>query len=211
VFEDTDLWVRMATLGPFAFLRCKTIVRVPTQLSLMETAGRSGAYLAAIERHGHKLAELLGRTPGRAAEAARAQGTALVAQALIAMDAGDDERVGPLLAEACDLQPELSNEPGLLTFRLSHHLPSVTDSRGYALACLRCAEAWPDSTTITAHWLRIHAALAGLRTRQPRLALQAIRGWRWKGTLTAMRLAGVIVPMHLARALEKRSASAFSD
>ena len=65
MLEDTDLWVRLAMLGPFVLLRRRTIIRQRTEGSLMDRGRRDRLLLGALERHGLKVAELLDATPGR--------------------------------------------------------------------------------------------------------------------------------------------------
>ena len=158
----------------------------------MASAARSGAYLTAIEYHGERIAELLERMPGRESLATRARGTAIVGRALMALDRGRDDELRSLLREACAIAPELHDQPELMAFRIRHHLPTVTDSRSYAVACLRCANAWPDGTALMAHWLRAAATLAAIRARRVGPAIAALRDW----PLAGLRSCAVRVLLH---------------
>ena len=111
VLEDTDLWVRLAILGPFVLLRRRTITRQRPEGSLMDRGRRDRLYFAALERHGLKVAELLDATPGREDLARASRANAAVARALAALDAGDDDRAAAMLAEACELHPSCTSFP----------------------------------------------------------------------------------------------------
>jgi hypothetical protein len=176
VFEDCDLWVRLAMVGPFAFLARQTVVHRRTPNSLSERGAASGGYLLAEERHCERLAELLADSDEDPWLFHLACGKLLLIRALRALDRGADEDAGVLLRQACGLWPALRSTD--IRWRLKRRLPSVTDLDTYGQVCLRCSTAWPNPSAAAASWLRIEAAWCGLRARNWRLAFRALREWR---------------------------------
>ena len=207
VAEDTDLWVRLAIVGPFVFLRRRTVVRRETPGSLMAWGGSSGAYLAALEHHGNRVAELLAETPGKEWLGGRARGLAVFARALKALDDGSDLELRALLRRACELHPELHKQAELVAFRVCHQLPSVSSRAAYACTCARCAAAWPDQAAVTAHWLRVQAVLAAAGARRPDLMAAVIRGWRPAGAGRLLLRVARSLPRRLRDAVEDRQGS----
>lgn len=205
VIEDTDLWVRLATLGPFAFLQRATMHRQETAGSLAERGRRDGVYFAALERHGERTAELLERTPGHEALAPHARANAAVARALAALEAHDHARAAAMLAEACALQPALHRWPGITAHRLTAHLPSSTTRQGRTDAFRRCADAWPQPDALTPRWLRLNAVAFALAAGDRGAAREALRGWPARGTARFGRDLAPIAFKHVARRLRDRA------
>ena len=87
-----------------------------------------------------------------------------------------------MLVEACDLQPELHELPGITAHRLAAHVPQSETVRGRARIFARCARAWPEPGSITARWLRLGAAAMAVRARDPRFAASVLRDWPLRGT-----------------------------
>jgi hypothetical protein len=62
------------------------------------------------------------------------------------------------------------------------------------------ADLWPDSASITAHYLRAWAILLSLRLRRPREAALLVAGWQPRGSL---RFAWHM-PRHLSERARRR-------
>jgi hypothetical protein len=175
VGEDTDLWRRLAVLGPFSLVRRRTLVHRPTAGGLRETGRRTGAYLGAAER---SLGRLVGeierrRGPDGRHLADRGRAYLCVLDALRAVDAGEEAAARARLAEACRLAPELSDAPYLLVSRIrsSAYGPGALLHRQEWVAAL-----WPDPASDTPRFLRACAALHALRLGQPARARRLLAG-----------------------------------
>lgn len=154
VFEDRDLWLRLAQRGPFALLRRRTLVRGRAPDSLRARGTREGLYPAAYVLSAEReLAELRLLIAGRRRRAARRAVCARLhfARALLALDCGDDSRAARELAAACRAQPTLSREPELVAKRIALTADDL-EERGRRLAAV--ASLWPDLEAETAIHLR---------------------------------------------------------
>jgi hypothetical protein len=169
VLEDGELWLRLATRGPFAFLQRRTIVRQQTRGSLVEFGSRNGAYLQAMEQMARSGTSQLTRLarPDTRALAARADGKLSYCRALRALVEGDEETARAALREACERLPELSSDPWFADRRLKTVGASPEQRlRRYAAA----ARLWPEPGCDTALFLRTQAAVRALRLGRFRLA-----------------------------------------
>lgn len=93
-----------------------------------------------------------------------------------------------------------------MIFRIVHHVPSVTDAGAEARACLRCANAWPEPTAVTAHCLRAHALVAAAHAGQPALCAAALRGWRPAGFTRCVWHMTCHLPWRVLESLQRFSA-----
>ncbi len=179
VFEDTDLWIRLATTGPFCLLRRRTIVHQTTRGGLKQRGVRAGLYPEAM-RISHATARELLRSSGRpdAADlAARLDGKELLVSALAAFARRDEGSGRRLLAEACSRLPALSHEPEVVIAALQ--LMPVP-RREAALVVEALAAAWPDRVADTPRYLSGYGAVRALGGRRLRSALrQAVRAGGW--------------------------------
>jgi Glycosyl transferase family 2 len=168
VLEDGELWLRLATRGPFAFLQRRTIVRQHTRGSLVELGSRNGGYLHAMEqmaRSGASHVIDVARSD-RDALAARAAGKLRYWEALRAL-VDDEDAARAALREACERLPELSSDPWFVDRRVKT-MATAPDQR---LRCYAAAAAlWPDPSCDTALFLRVQAALHALGLRRFRQA-----------------------------------------
>src|SRR5207248_1461024 len=158
VFEDTDLFIRLAIRGPFAYLRRRTVVRQVTVGSLRERGRRGGDYVAAFESTARDAVVELQTAP-RAAPAgllARAQGRVHYGLAMRALEAGDERAARASLAEACRLMPDLSMEAGLVASRMKL-MPRVHEPAERLRYFETAARIWPEPLADTALFMRGHA------------------------------------------------------
>ena len=201
VFEDTNIWQRLAMRGRFAYVRRRTIVHGVTPSSLVARGRRSGTYLGALEQTATGNARDLERLDRRDAAnlIERAKGGVRWAQAMQALHRGDRAALADALADACRLAPELSEKPELAGFRLTAHLPFAQESRVGLRYCATAAELWPDRRTDAARYLRAAAALHAVRLGRVRVAARLLADWPVRGTLGFMRR---IFP-HVRLALEQ--------
>ena len=176
VMEGWELWLRLAALGPFAFLRRRTFIYQATHQSLSERAGRSGAYpgaLAIVQASAAAIAAGSKR-PDQADLAIRVAGMAAYFDALRALSAGDNKAVRPALAKACVRLPMLSREPQLVANRISlFGFGTTARCRSF----LTAAKDWPDPGADTPLYLRIHALLLSIRLARGDALSAALRGW----------------------------------
>jgi hypothetical protein len=173
--EDTDLWRRLALLGPFALMRRRTVVREEGEDSLSARARRDGSALAGYERSVRRLQERLTVGGGEAAAPVRALCRYLDALALLRPDRGEqqDAALERALGEAVALLPALSTAPALIVGHVSQ-LPGADDA-AVSLGYLRAlADAWPEPGCSTAVLLRLHAVAAAMRAQGPRGARQTL-------------------------------------
>jgi len=160
--EDAELWIRMATQGPFAFLRRRTFLRHETAGSLSVSAGEAGLYARESEVLAARAALEIERLPRPAREremlAERAAGRMQWAFALEALGRGDDENAKSALERAVTMLPELSAEWRLVVRRIAllrNDAPGRQRSLGSAAAL------WPTPEAVTARALRRAAACGG--------------------------------------------------
>jgi glycosyltransferase involved in cell wall biosynthesis len=169
VLEDGELWLRLATWGPFSFLQRRTIVRQVTSGSLRDRGSRSGHYFRAIEQMAHSAATQVAqlRRPDAPALLTRAEGTLRYSQALRALAGGDEEAARFGLREACRRLPELSHEPWFFDRRLKLLAAEPAQRLEHYVAAGRL---WPDPRCDTALFLRAQGALMALALGQGRRA-----------------------------------------
>lgn len=189
VFEDRDLWQRLAVRGPFAIVQRRTIVRQNTRNSLRKRGSRRGYYLEAFELSAtRQLAELermrqegCGQLAARAAASlAGARASVECVKALQALSRQDEDAARAFLREACQLLPALSSEPGWFAKRIE----LAASGRAERLAQLEAAAAlWPDRRVDAALFLQAKAILAALSARRPRKAAKLLAGWPLPETL----------------------------
>jgi glycosyl transferase family 2 len=165
VWEDSDLWLRLAVHGPFCLVRCRTLIHQSTRGGLKERGLRSGEYLEAMELSSEwavRSLSALARSDG-AELAARAQAKVSMLAALRALVHRDDERARQNLKHACALFPDFSHDPRLVVGLLSHGAPDAGSTvRVFGSA----ASLWPDPQADTALFLRAWAAVVALRSRR---------------------------------------------
>lgn len=177
--EDTDLWLRLASRGPFCFIQRRTIVKQYTRGGLMERGLRSGTYLDAEERRARAV---LGEYERRGAPSdhpvlreARARLQLVIA--LRAVVRGDETAARVALAEACAIQPSLSRRPFTIARRLDYMPAHNRFDRLQNAEQLQSL--WPTPASDTALYLRSRAAAlalgAGRPTRAARLLLGCLR------------------------------------
>jgi glycosyl transferase family 2 len=174
VLEDGELWLRLATRGPFALLQRRTITRQHTRGSLGER-GRRGHYLLAMEHMGRSGAAQVARLarPDNALLAVRADGKTRYCAALRALVAGDEDAARFGLHDACARLPELSSDPWFVDRRVK----SVAVEREERLRCYdAAARLWPDRHCDTGIFLRLQAVFLALRLGRFRQAVTLLRG-----------------------------------
>jgi GT2 family glycosyltransferase len=181
VMEGWELWLRLAALGPFAFLRRRTLIYQATQRSLSERAGRSGVYLSVLAIVQASAAAIAAgsKRPDQADLAVRVEGMAAYFDTLRALSTGDEQSVRPALAKACARLSMLSREPQLVANRISLF------GFGAAARCrsfLTAAKSWPDPGADTPLYLRFHALLLAIRLAQGDALSAALHGWPVKST-----------------------------
>jgi hypothetical protein len=197
VFEDADLWLRLAMLGPFSFVRRRTVRHQPTRGSQHERGRHHGEFVVAYEASARRalarLPEL--ERPDAPELLARAKGSIQFARALASLRDGELGAAERSIAEACSLDPELSRDPGLVAGRLRYaglEPPELLRCVGGA------ADLWPEPGSDTALFLRLYAATLALRCGRPRRTVALLarrpRPWRagflWRTFPVARQLAG---------------------
>jgi hypothetical protein len=162
VWEDSDLWLRLATLGPFSVIRCRTLLHQPTTGGLKERGMRSGDYLRCMEASANRaLSELenVDRTDV-AALTDRARAKLSLLAALRALHGGADAEARARLRDACRFLPELSRNPSPIVGLLRHGARSREQAVDTFAAA---ASLWPDPRSDTALYLRAWAAVGAVR------------------------------------------------
>lgn len=184
VAEDSELWVRLAMRGPFAYVRRRTVVRQTTQGGLKERGSRRGGYLEAWEIGWPRImAELDGlERDDRAALVARAKGNHHLVRAIRALDRRDDPQVRLELDRACRLVPELSSQPLWMSYRLRQYLPRSNEPAELLRVHRTAAALWPEPRSDTALYLRAQATLLALRRGRVDAAARLMRDWRVRAT-----------------------------
>ena len=177
VFEDSDLWIRLAMRGPFCLLPSRTIVHQSTSGGLKQRGVRAGRYPAAIRL---SLAAARDRLPGLGRPdlddlEARIEAKELLVDCLIAFAASDREAGRRLLARACRRAPDLSRRPEIViaTLRLlpvpRNQLPLVFEA---------ISESWPDRDAQTPRYLSGYGAVRALRAGRIGAAARQARAAR---------------------------------
>lgn len=179
--EDGELWLRLATLGPFCVVQRKTIVHRETRGSLKERGARRGEALRSFELFAQSAVAAVDglQRPDRDELAARARGALRYAGALRALERHDDDAVRTALAEACRLLPELSRDPE----QVARRIVRIGCGRSERLHHLTVAAiGWPEATSDTALFLRARAVGTALLAGRPLAALGLLRNWPLRST-----------------------------
>jgi glycosyltransferase involved in cell wall biosynthesis len=203
VLEDGELWLRLATRGPFVFLQRRTIIRQITQGSLRDAGCRGGAYLPAIEQMARSAAAQVTRLsrPDVQGLSARAEGTLHYSQAMRALDGGDEEAARSGLRAACARLPELSRHPWFVDRRLKYLAVDRTRRLEHVEAA---ASLWPHPRSDTALFLRAQGAMIALRLGRLRRALALLPAREVPGLLLRQRgLVGLLLRRRLQSRLHR--------
>jgi hypothetical protein len=176
VSEGRELWLRLATRGPFCILERRTIIVQVTRGSISDLGRSSRGHAPADEFIATKIAAEVARLdrPDSGDLTARARGRLRYAAALRGLVSHDDEAVSCALEEACGLLPELSREAYLVARRIMF----IASDRGERLHHLTAAAVlWPEPHADTALFLRGTAILLALRMFRPRTAIRLAVRW----------------------------------
>jgi hypothetical protein len=176
VMEGWELWLRLAALGPFAFLQRRTFISQATRGSLTARSGPSGDYVKALSIVAQSASAIAARS--RRADSvelrARAEGLAAYLEALHALSQGDAAAMRGRLGEACARLPELSREPQLVANRMSLiGFAAVGRLRAFEMPALT----WPDAGADAALYLRLHALAFAVLGGRAGTVLRLLRGW----------------------------------
>jgi len=183
VAEDSELWVRLAMRGPFAYVRRRTVVAQTTRGGLKQRGSRAGGYLEAWEIGWPRVISELEQLDcdDRAGLIAKAEGDRRLVHAVRALGQRDGARARLEFDRACCLAPELSRRPFRVFHRL-HQLPRL-DGPAERLRVYRTAAAlWPDQRADTTLYLRTRAILLALRRGRVTTAVRLMRGWPMSAT-----------------------------
>jgi glycosyltransferase involved in cell wall biosynthesis len=174
---ETDLYLRLALKGPFAYLKRRTVVREELLTSLGAARRRQLFHLEGREVSARRiLAELEEAPPPDPHLPKHARGNLEFVLALHALARDDVEAFRARVDAARRLLPPLSTEPELVIARLLQHLPGA-DERERALHVVSAAAlAWPERDSPTAIGLRLHGARLAIRAGRIRLAGELLRG-----------------------------------
>jgi glycosyl transferase family 2 len=174
---ETDLYLRLALKGPFAYLRRRTVVREELPTSLGAARRRQFLHLEGREVSARRILAELERTPPSDPRlAAQARGNLAFVLALQALAREDVDAFRARIDEARRLLPQLSTEPELVIARLLQHVPGA-DERERALQVVgAAARAWPERDSPTAIALRLYGARLALRGGRLRLARELLDG-----------------------------------
>ena len=197
--EETDLYRRLALVGPFATLRSRTGVVQRTRGAMTDQTRAARGQFAAVEIGLARLGERVRATPRAAELGPRVDGARAFMAALAAAGAGDEAQVAAKLREACALLPELRSEPVLVLGRVLAALGGAGDS---SPAIATVARLWPGEDE-TAAALRAYAALSSLASGHPRRAAAAARGLSLRSTVQLARHAPA-AGLHVWKALDRR-------
>jgi GT2 family glycosyltransferase len=189
VYEDSDLWARLAMLGPFCLLSHRTIVHRASREGLKQRGVAAGEYVKAMVLSARGAQERL-RDLGRAdldELEARLQAKLLVVDAIQALSLGDHEGAGRRLSAACSLAPELSCDPEII-LGVMRLLPIQPDAAPRLVATT--AALWPDRRAQTPRYLEGYGVIRALQARQLMAAAQqAGRAYSWLDPSFLMRTA----------------------
>jgi glycosyltransferase involved in cell wall biosynthesis len=197
--EDTDLFVRLATIGSFVTVRRRTIVHQATAGSLTDRTRRSGARLVSAELAADNLAAVAEHLPEakRSALLREARAMRHLVRAMSAVDRRDVTTAKAALEEACRALPRLSEFPAAVEYRTRRYLTRADDPAERLRSAAMLAELWPDRSADAARYMRLFAIATALRMRRPRAAARLLAGWKRGGTL---RFASRVAPVVLYRA-----------
>ena len=174
VWEDSDLFLRLALRGPFCLLGRRTIVHRTTRGSLSERGIRSGQYLNAMEASARGAAEALDGLDRPDAPQVRdwLQAKITLVRGMRAVRDGRYDQARVMLAEACRLRDDLSHRPGLIVGHVRHGLAG---GQPLVDALSATARAWPDVRSDTCRFLELATALLALRVGRLREAASHLR------------------------------------
>jgi GT2 family glycosyltransferase len=183
VAEDSELWVRLAMRGPFAYVRRRTVLRQATLGGLKERGARAGAYLDAWEVGWPRIISELEHVErdDRDRLIATAKGNLHLIRAVRALERGDDSGARTELDRTCRFLPELSSHPLAVAYRLGQ-LPGSDDPGAPLRVYGTAAALWPDQRTDTALYLRLRAVLLAVRRGRLATAARLIHGWPIRAT-----------------------------
>lgn len=183
VYEDFDLFLRLAMVGDVARVRRRTVQRRRSEHGLKQSGRRAGAYITAAAHSAATMQSALARHRPAAPPAVVRSARARVhwAEAEAALEAGDSPALAAALARACELQPEISWRPTYGAFRIRGHLTRSHEPGEHLRAALDLAEAWPHPHADTPRYLRCQALLLAVRTVSPRQARRALSGFGARG------------------------------
>jgi hypothetical protein len=162
-FEDSDLWRRLAALGPVCLLPRRTIDHRVNRDGLRQRGARSGDYLRAVglsARAASRQVRNLTR-PDAASLVKRADARVELVDAVRAIGEGDEAVARRALASACRLLPPLSTDPAAVVGLLR----TVTGGRPESLAlALSTAALWPEPRSDTARYLFGYSSILAVRS-----------------------------------------------
>ena len=201
-FEDSDLLRRLATLGPFATVRRRTVLAQATSGSLRDRAATSGRYLKAAELSAENLAAAVGRMPeaDRRRLEDQPRHALHLARAMRALDRRDETTLRAELEIACETYP-LSTAFLLIGSRLRHHLPRSGQPLERLAMLETLTRVWPQPHAPASRYMRAWAIGLALRLGRPGQALRMLRGWQWRGTA---RFGLLVAPSLWHRARRRR-------
>ncbi len=204
--EDTDLFLRLGTLGAIATVRRRTLVRQTTADSLRDRSQASGDYLKAAALSAGNLGAASERLPEpqRSVVRSQAKGAAHLANAMRILDRdGDQQALARDLAQVARLLPA-SSLPNQLESRVRRHLTRGQDLATRVEALRTVSELWPDDRADTARYLRGLVIVAELRLGRPLRAARLLADWRWPGTAGFARRLAPTVHGRIRRTLQDR-------
>ena len=181
--EDSDLFRRLATLGPFATVRRRTVQVRATSGSLRRRAATSGRYLKAAELSAENLTTAVGRMPEADRRRLEDQPRLALhlARAMRALDRRDETTLRAELEIAYETYP-LSKAFLDIGSRLRHHMPRFGQPLERLAMLETLTRAWPQPHEYTSRYMRAWAIGLALRLGRPGQALRMLRGWQWRGT-----------------------------
>jgi hypothetical protein len=174
VWEDSDLFLRLAMRGPFCLLGRRTIVHRPTPGGLRERGIRSGAYLKAMELSSVKAEPLLRELdrPDREQLVDGVRAKLGLVRGIRAALGGDEDGAREAFAEACRLRADLSRRPGLVLGNIRH---AVAEGGSLVDTVATTADAWPDPRSDTARFLSLVTAALLVRGGRRRAGVSWLR------------------------------------
>jgi hypothetical protein len=173
VWEDSDLWLRLAMLGPFCLVPHRTIVHRFSSGGLKELGIRRGEYLAAMALSAEEAIRALEERElpdtSRLLDLAHAK-VDLIAGVQAAIR-GDRDVAREALGDACRRAPHLSRAPAIVVGVLRH---APVAEMEFAEAATVMAAAWPDPGSDTARFLWMYGGAVATEARRPRRAVSYV-------------------------------------
>ena len=203
-YEDSDLKMRLAVLGPFALLRRRTVRRLKPRDSLRDYGQRAGDYLLGAELSAENLLMAAERAPdGWRMELRRqAQGAGHLARAMTALEQGRGEQtITAELAAAARLLPPCE-QPRLVANRIRVHLTRGSERESRLEAMRTVIRLWPDRRSDTVRYLRLLAFASALRLGRLQDTAGLLAGWPWRGTFRALARIAPIFGQRARRSLQ---------